>query len=72
MGRPAPAPGGEAVGKHAHDVVELPRLEVPVGPGTAKDFQQLPLVTLAGADLGDDLLGEDVEGFLRRRHPCAD
>ena len=65
---PAPAPaGGIAIGKHAHDIVELGAGEVAVRPGAPRQGEQgievEPFFVHGG--FRDDLLGEDVERFFR-------
>ena len=68
--RAAPAsPRRKAVGEHRHNGIELGLRERAIRPSTAAHGIELLLAPLAACDLGNDLLGQDVEGMLRDRQP---
>ena len=64
--RTAPAPlGAEALGEHAHDIVEFLAGQFPIRIGRAHQFKELVLLPILGSGAGDNLLGEHVERLLR-------
>src|SRR6185312_3954309 len=65
----AAAPCGEALGEHAHDLLERRRLEVAIRVGAAYQAMELIFVPLARCNLGGDLLREDIERAARNMQP---
>ena len=61
VGGAASAAGGDAVGEHLDGRVEGGAGQVGVGQGAADEVVERVFAAGAGGDLGDDLLGEDVE-----------
>ena len=64
VGAAAAASRAEALGEHAHDVVELGARESAIRPGAANQFVELVLTILARGDFGDDLLREHIERLV--------
>ena len=56
-----PAPGGDAVAHEVDDLVELLARHLGVGRGLAHQREEIVGAPFLRADLGDDLLGDDVE-----------
>ena len=79
--RAAPAAaGGEALGQHAHDCVEILAGKVAEGPGAPQPIVKLALRPVLRGDFGDDLLRQHVErplgdrraGRVRRAGRCRE
>jgi len=60
--------GRDAVGEHVHDVVEILTSELREGSSAAHELVERVFLPFFAAAGGDDLLRQDVEGRLRRRH----
>ena len=58
---PAAAPRAEALGQHAHAIVEVLAAEAPIRVGAADQGEQRLLRAFPRGDLGGDLLGEHVQ-----------
>ncbi len=61
----APASMGESIRQHGDDVVEFPARHIPVRIGPPHPIEEFAFAGRFHRHLGDDLLGEDVQGFLR-------
>ena len=68
--RPAAAPaGGEALGQHPDDRVEVVARQRAKGPAAPQQVEERIFLPVLCGDLGDDLLGEHVERLLGNREP---
>ena len=66
--RAAPAaPGGEAFGQHLTTAAKSSRVSVAIGPGAAKQREELVLAPFLRRDFGDDLLRQHVERLFGNR-----
>ena len=59
------APGRETLRQHLDDVVEFLPCQVGEAVGPTHHLEELVLTAFPGADLGNDLLRQDVERLLR-------
>ena len=65
---PAPA-GGEALGQHPDDRIEVVAGQRTEGPAAPHQIEERVLLPVLRCDLGDDLLGEHVERLLGNCEP---
>src|SRR6185312_6497346 len=65
QGAPPAAPCGEALGEHAHEIIELGALQVAVGIRALQESEELIDIPLARRDFRDNLLREHIERLGR-------